>query len=249
MQELKELIQKADSYKEKRLANTFSSEHQNKTNDLLKIEFIYNSNAMDENSLTLFETKQILSENSLTNQSQKDCKKVLGHSASYDFMLALSQQEELTITKESILNLHALLYGEIANQSAGTIRTTAIVPKESNLNVPSPDELDHLLNHLADQLDSSKYSLHPIELAALAHKRLLDIYPFLYGNGQVARLLMNLILIHAGYGIAIIPLEKKKDYFNALATSRKLYNPDPITKIIAECIVNTNITYFEQLKQ
>lgn len=249
MQELKELIQKADSYKEKRLANTFSLEEQNKINELLKIKFIYNSNAINENSLTLFETTKILTTNSLTIPSHKDYKEVLGHSAAYDYMLSLSQQEELIITRENILKLHVLLYGQIKTQSAGTIRTTMVVPKESNYVVPSPDELDHLMNHLADQLDSSKYALHPIELAALAHKRLLDIYPFLYGNGQVARLLMNLILIHAGYGITIIPFEKKEDYFKALATSRKLYNPDPITKLIAECIVNTNATYFEHLNQ
>ncbi|MBA4687436.1 MAG: Fic family protein [Candidatus Galacturonibacter soehngenii] len=249
MQELKELIQKADSYKEKRLTNSFSVEEQNKTNELLKIKFIYNSNAINENSLTLFETTKILTTNSVTIPSQKDYKEVLGHSAAYDYMLSLSQQDELIITRENILKLHVLLYGEIEAQSAGTIRTTVVVPKESNYVVPSPDELDHLMNHLADQLDSSKYALHPIELAALAHKRLLDIYPFPSGNGQVARLLMNLILIHAGYGITIIPCEKKEDYFKALATSRKLYNPDPITKLIAECIVNTNATYFEHLNQ
>ncbi len=245
MKELKELIQKADSLKEKRLANTFSIEHQRKRNELLKIEFIYSSNAMDENTHTLFETKQILNGNSSINLASKACKEVLGQSASYDFMLSLSQQEELTITKEDIFKLHALIYSQIESQSAGTIRTTALVPKESNYSVPNPDEVDHLMNHLADQLDSSKYALHPIELAALAHKRLLDIYPFLYGNGQVARLLMNLILTHTGYGIAIIPPETKDDYIKALAVSRKLYNPDPITKIIAECIVNTNTIYFE----
>ena len=249
MQELKERIKQADLYKEKHSANTFSMEHQDKINNALKIEFIYSSNAIHENSLTLFDTKQILSGNLLTNLSPKDCKEVLGHSASYDFMLSLSSQKELTITKENILKLHALIYGEIESQHAGTMRTTAVVPIESNYKVPSPDELEHLMNHLVDQLDSSKYALHPIELAALAHKRLLDIYPFLYGNGQVARLLMNLILIHAGYGIAIIPPEKKEEYYKALETSRKLYNPDPITNIIAECIVNTNKTYFERLSE
>lgn len=68
------------------------------------------------------------------------------------------------------------------------------------------------MKHLADQIHSSRSTLHPIELAAMAHKRLVDIHPFVDGNGRTARLLMNLILVNVGYGVVSIPHMEKRLY-------------------------------------
>lgn len=247
MKDLKELIKEADNYKEKRLAiPPLDLIKQKEMEDFFKLQIIYSSNALDNSTLTLSDTKLILENGlSLNGMPHKDYDEVIGHSAAYEFMLSLSKQKELDITRENIVRLHELLYEKSNPVIAGKLRDVSLTIKESNYTPPAPAELDHLMDHLADQLDSSKYALHPIELAALAHKRLLDIYPFLQGNGQVARLLMNLILSHAGYGYAIIPPDTRSQYVNALNTSRRLYNPDPITQVIAECIVNTNKEYFK----
>ncbi len=59
-------------------------------------------------------------------------------------------------------------------------------------------------------------ALHPVERAAHAHFWLVDIHPFVDGNGRAARLLMNLLLLQAGYPIAIIRNEDRAAYYAAL---------------------------------
>ena len=87
-----------------------------------------------------------------------------------------------------------------------------------------------------------------LELAAMAHKRLVDIHPFIDGNGRTARLLMNLILVNAGYGVASIPPILRNDYINALSASRRLNDMEPFSKLIAECVIETERDYCRLLK-
>jgi Fic family protein len=66
------------------------------------------------------------------------------------------------------------------------------------------------------QLKSQREKKHPVELAALAHKELVFIHPFVDGNGRVGRLLMNLILLQEGFTITLIPPVVRPDYLRAL---------------------------------
>ncbi len=61
---------------------------------------------------------------------------------------------------------------------------------------------------------------HPVEYSALVHKEIAFIHPFIDGNGRVARLLMNLILLQKGYCIAVIPPILRRDYIQALEKAR-----------------------------
>ena len=102
--------------------------------------------------------------------------------------------------------------------------------------------------HLTDQILSSRSTLHPIELAAMAHKRLVDIHPFIDGNGRTARFLMNLILVNTGYGVVSIPPVWRNDHINALSASRRLNDMDPFSKLIAECVIETERDYCRLLR-
>jgi Fic family protein len=62
---------------------------------------------------------------------------------------------------------------------------------------------------------------HPIEFAAVIHKELVTIHPFIDGNGRVARLLMNLALLQAGYPVAVIPPILRHGYLNTLNKTHK----------------------------
>lgn len=240
MQTVKELLQESDCLKEKLSYFTRSLEEQNKMAERIKPTIIYNSYSFKHSTLTLLDVKHLLAHRlPLPNQSDKECQEILGHSNAFDFMLSFANQEELSLSKENICTMHQLIYENTCLESAGKLRTKPLDQATDGYTYPAFDELDHLMSHLSDQLNSSQYALHPIELAALFHKRLLDIHPFSYGNGIVARLLMNLILVHGGYGFAVIPLSEKEEYLNALSISRKLYNPDPITQVVAHCMIET----------
>ena len=247
---LQELLQKADSYKKKiSSARPLAKEELKSLDDYFRIGFTYSSNALEGNSLTISETK-ILLEDGITvgGRPLKDCFEAVGHGAAYDFMLTLARQQNLTITEDVIQNLHRLFYQKVNADQAGSYRTIQVYISGTQYLPPAPDDVPRLMKHLTDQIHFSQTTLHPVELAAMAHKRFVDIHPFIDGNGRTARLLMNLILVHNGYGIVSIPPVLRNDYINALSASRKLNDMEPFSKLIAECVIETERDYCRLLR-
>jgi Fic family protein len=97
----------------------------------------------------------------------------------------------------------------------------------------------------ADELNDMRERVHPVLLAAFAHRKLVDIHPFTDGNGRTARLLMNLIFVNRGYQIVIIPPVLRVDYINALKAAQRERNPDDETffRLIAECEIEAQRDY------
>ena len=250
MPTLHELLQKADFYKQKiSSARPLAKEELKSLDDYFRIGFTYSSNALEGNTLTISETK-ILLEDGITvgGRPLKDCYEAVGHGAAYDFMLELARQQDMKITEETIWKLHRLFYQKVDADQAGQYRSIQVYISGTEYIPPSPEDVPQLMKHLADQIHSSLSALHPIELAAMAHKRLVDIHPFVDGNGRTARLLMNLILVNAGYGVVSIPPIWRNDYINALSASRRLNDIEPFSKLIAECVIETERDYCRLLK-
>jgi len=250
MQSLQDLLQKADSYKQKiSSARPLPPEELKSLDNYFRIGFTYSSNALEGNTLTISETK-ILLEDGITvgGRPLKDCYEAVGHGTAYDFMLKLARQQDLTITESIIKNLHRLFYQKVDADQAGNYRTIQVYISGTEYIPPAPEDVPQLMKHLADQIHYSQSALHPVELAAAAHKRLADIHPFIDGNGRTARLLMNLILVNNGYGVVSIPPILRNDYINALSASRRMNNLEPFAKLIAECVIETERDYCRLLK-
>lgn len=250
MPTLQELLQKADSYKQKiSSARPLAKEEVKSLDDYFRIGFTYTSNALEGSTLTISETK-ILLEDGITvgGRPLKDCYEAVGHGVAYDFMLELARQQHMSITEDAIKKLHRLFYQKVDADQAGQYRSVQVYISGTEYIPPSPEDVPHLMKHLADQIHSSQSALHPVELAAMAHKRLVDIHPFVDGNGRTARLLMNLVLVNAGYGVVSIPPILRNDYINALSASRRLNDMEPFCKLIAECVIETERDYCRLLK-
>ena len=250
MPALQELLQKADSYKQKiSPARPLAKEELKSLDDYFRIGFTYSSNALEGNTLTISETK-ILLEDGITvgGRPLKDCYEAVGHGSAYGFMLEQARQQDMIITEDTIKKLHRLFYQKVDADQAGQYRSIQVYISGLEYVPPAPDEVPRLMKHLTDQIRSSRTTLHPIELAAMAHKRLVDIHPFIDGNGRIARLLMNLILVNAGYGVVSIPPNLQNDYINALSASRRLNDMESFSKLIAECVIETEQDYCRLLK-
>lgn len=154
----------------------------------------------------------------------------------------------MCITEYTIKKLHRLFYQKVDDHQAGQYRSVQVYISGTEYFPPAPDEVPQLMKHLTDQIRSSRGTLYPIELAAMAHKRLVDIHPFIDGNGRTARLLMNLILVNAGYGVVSIPPILRNDYINVLSASRRLNDMEPFFKLIAECVIETERDYCRLIK-
>ncbi len=210
-----------------------------------KIGTTYSSNALEGNSLTLTETKILLEDGiTVAGKPLKDCYEATGHAKAYDYMLKIARTDNLCFTEETICKLHNLFYSGIDSEQAGRYRNHRVFITGTKYIPPTPEQVPVQMKKLICELNDKK-SYHPVLLAALAHKRLVDIHPFVDGNGRTARLLMNLVLINRGYQIVCIPPILRKDYITALIKSQCTKNPsdEPFNILIAECELEAQKEY------
>lgn len=180
-----------------------------------RIGLTYSSNALEGNSLTETETKIVL-EDGITIGGKRLVEhfEAIGHSDAYEYLYTLAKKTE--VTTDDLLRLHHLFYFRIDEKNAGVYRTTRAFITGSKYTVPQPNEIPDLMDQLAISIQKLRKEKHPVHAAALAHKEFVFIHPFVDGNGRVARLLMNLILLQEGYEIAIIPPIIRNEYIQAL---------------------------------
>jgi Fic family protein/predicted XRE-type DNA-binding protein len=214
--------------------------------DYFRIGLTYTSNALEGNTLTISETKVIIEDGiTVGGKPLKDCFEATGHAKAYDFMLEAARTENLVFSEEMVLTLHRLFYGSIDAENAGRYRAHQVFITGTEYLPPEASEVSGLMEAFVSDLNDKSRKLHPVMLAAFAHRRLVDIHPFTDGNGRTARLLMNLILVNRGYQIVSIPPILRTEYIDALIAAQKDKNPSDTAffRLIAECEIEAQKDY------
>lgn len=234
---LMEIYMKVDLYQsalnEKR---PFEGQLLEQIKDYYKIGLTWSSNALEGNSLTESETK-VLIEDGLTagGKPLRDSYEAIGHARAYEYMFTLLHED--TITEQDITALHRLFYKEIDGSNAGVYRKEDVFITGSAYPLPKPDDVPEEMAALTDWIGTKKNQYHPVEYAALLHKKFVFIHPFIDGNGRVARLLMNTALIQAGYMMAVIPPVLRNEYISLLERAHK--NDRDFIVFITERVIQT----------
>lgn len=211
-----------------------------------RIGVTYTSNALEGNSLTLSETKVLLEDGiTIGGKPIRDCYEATGHAKAYDYMLRLARSNALSITEDVILRLHFLFYSGIDAEHAGVYRTDQVFITGTTYVPPAAEDVPELMRSFVEDLHRKASRLHPVEFAAFAHRRLVDIHPFQDGNGRTARLLMNLILISQGYCVVSIPPILRHDYMVALQQAQRERSPTDkaFVRLICECELEAQRDY------
>jgi Fic family protein len=213
--------------------------------EYFRIGLTYTSNALEGNSLTETETKIVIEEGiTIGGKPLKDHFEAIGHSEAFDFIYKLAKGK--TISEKDIKELHRLFYYRIDKENAGEYRTVKAYITGSKFPLSSPAEVPGLMIKFIAQLKSQREKKHPVELAALAHKELVFIHPFVDGNGRVGRLLMNLILLQEGFTITIIPPVVRPEY---LQTLEKAHTSDnSFIELIARMVRETQKDFLRLFK-
>ncbi|MBQ4440204.1 MAG: Fic family protein, partial [Kiritimatiellae bacterium] len=161
------------------------------------------------------ETKVVI-EDGLTigGKPLKDVYEATGHAKAYDFLYKLTKDEP--VAEDDILKIHRLFYGQINKDNAGVWRKVRVFISGSHRVLPAPEKVPMLMAEFVRWMAASEGRLHPVEFAALVHRKFVYIHPFVDGNGRIARLLMNLALLRAGWSLAIIPPICRHEYIAAL---------------------------------
>lgn len=245
----KMLLDKADKYRDAINRSRPLSDNQIKNlKDYFKISLTYTSNAIEGNTLTESETK-ILLEDGLTvgGKPIKDYYEAVGHADAYEYMRSVAEDRDAVLSEAIIKKLHQLFYRKINTDKAGEYRTEQIFITGTEYVPPESERVPGLMKKFVNDMNREKDRLHPIEWAALLHKGLVDIHPFVDGNGRTARLLMNLALIHSGYGMTVISPALRGDYITALKLSQTARNSGPFVCLIATCVIETQKDYCRML--
>ena len=189
-----------------------------------RVGLTYTSNALEGNSLTESETKVVI-EDGLTigGKPLRDIYEATGHAKAYDFLYETAKDKP--INEADILKMHRLFYSQIDKSNAGIWRTVRVFISGSHRALPAPEKVPSLMAEFIQWMALNEGKLHPIEFAARVHQKFVYIHPFVDGNGRVARLLMNLVLLWAGWTLAIIPPICRHEYIATLDKAERQIAP------------------------
>jgi len=201
----------------------------------MQIEFTYNSNAIEGNTLSLRETQLVIQEGiTVHGKSLREHLEAKNHPDTIDYVEKLAQKGDI-IKQDNILKVHELLMRGIDDQNAGKYRTGQVRIAGATFMPPPAKEIQSMISELLQTLSQNPDELRPIELAAFFHHKLVYIHPFLDGNGRTARLLMNVILMKSGYPFTALLKVDRPKYLRALSEADNR-NPIPFANFIANCV-------------
>jgi cell filamentation protein, protein adenylyltransferase len=197
-----------------------------------RIGLVYSSNALEGNTLTETETKVVI-EDGLTvgGKPMRDCLEALGSCDTFNFMYQIKNNP--VISEADILQLHHLFYHRIDDDNAGRYRDMNVVVSGTDFKFPDPGEVPVMMRTMVENIPAMEHADHPVIAAATLHSDFVRIHPFVDGNGRVARILLNLVLLKNNYPITIIPPIRRIEYIDASRKSNKGNNTSFI-KLVAE---------------
>jgi Fic family protein len=237
--DLAEILQRVDELKtEIDALRPIDREQELRILQKFRLDWNYHSNALEGNTLTYGETRAFLL-HGVTAQGKpfRDYLDMKGHQAALEQLEEIVRQQQ-PLTEADIRELHKILLIESYDMPAVTFdgrpttRRVAIGQYKTISNsvrtstgaihfYASPEEtparMGDLMAWYRQAVDAD--ALHPLLIAATFHFRFVEIHPFDDGNGRMARLLMNLILMQAGYVPVIINTSTKGEYLLALETA------------------------------
>ena len=207
-----------------------------------RIKSIYHSNAIEGNLLDVGETRQVVEFGlTITGKSLKDQAEARNLSQALDFLEDLAGVPDRQIKETDIRQIHSLVLDGLTEE-AGSYRTVSVEISGSDFSPPGPEsvpaqmeEFSTWLSDVSVPKDEEFASVEGLLIAAAAHTWFVTIHPFIDGNGRVARLVMNLLLMRFGFPIAIMSKEDRLRYYDALEASQSS-DLTPFTVLLAECI-------------
>lgn len=212
-----------------------------------KLEWTYNSNAIEGNTLTLKETKVVLEGITIGGKTMREHLEVINHNEAIEFLEELINDNR-ELTEIDIKNIHAIVLKGIDDEDAGRYRTENVIISGASHIPPESIRVPELMEKLIYRYDEWKEKYHPIVVAALLHAEFVKIHPFIDGNGRTARLLMNFEVMKNGYPPIIIKTEQRHKYYDTLDEGAMTGNYTEFVKIVAKQAVEMIDLYLKVIK-
>lgn len=227
LKEINALKEKLDSYRQ---YDSF------KIKQALELEYTFESNRIEGNTMTLRETDMVINEGlTISGKSMREHLEAINHQEAIGFIKDLMNKNN-SLNERDLLSIHNLILRGIIPEDAGRYRKVQVIIQGSSHMPPQPLMVSKEMEEYFVWYEINKNKLHPIILAAEMHERLITIHPFIDGNGRTSRLIMNLILMQKGYPIANIKgdYETRMQYYQSLEIAQTQKDKEDFFLFIAQ---------------
>jgi Fic family protein len=252
---MQQILERVDRLKaELKSLQPLSTENQQRLDKKFRMEFNYNSNHMEGNTLTYSETELLLIfEESKGNHNLREYDEMRAHDAAFKLIEEWAAEKERPLTEQNIKNLNEIILVKPFWKDAvtpGGEETKRLIkvgnykehPNSVRLqngelfNYASPVETPIMMNELIEWYRSEEKAIHSCTLASMLHYKFVRIHPFDDGNGRVARLLMNYVLLKNEFPPIIIKSTDKANYLRVLH-SADIGDYEPLITYMAEQLI------------
>ena len=211
------------------------------------IDFTYNSNAIEGNTLTLKETALALEGMTIDQKPLKDHLEAVGHRDAFLYVQDVAKQE-LPLSETVIKNIHALVLMNRPDDK-GVYRRIPVRIMGAYTEPVQPYMIEPKMTELLSANEERKNTMTDIERIALFHLEFEGIHPFIDGNGRTGRLILNLDLIRNGYPPINVKFTDRKRYYDSFDAFYKDNDHTAMTELIAEYIDLRFDDYFNVLEK
>ncbi|MCC8186013.1 MAG: Fic family protein [Bacteroides sp.] len=249
--ELSSILSQIDQKKEElsRL-RPLPAEALKKITDALDIEYTYESNRIEGNTLTLQETALVVNEGvTISGKPMREHLEAINHAQAVEYIKEIAEGDT-PIDQRLIQDLHGIVLHGIDRENAGKYRSVAVMISGSRHIPPQhyliEEQMEAFITEFRRREEAGE---HPVLLAAYLHSELVHIHPFIDGNGPTARLLMNLYLLRQGYTLVTLKgdNEQKLHYYTALEKAHTQADPEEFNLLVAQAELDSLKRYIQIL--
>ena len=213
-------------------------------NEEFTVEYTYNSNAIEGNTLTLRETDLVLRGLTIDKKPLKDHVEAVGHKEAFDFVRELVKNN-IPISESVIKQIHYLVLAD-KKEDRGIYRRIPVYIMGAQNEPVQPYLIAPRMEQLLIEFANSKE--HIVTKLARFHIEFESIHPFIDGNGRTGRLLVNLELMKAGYPPIDIKFADRIAYYNAFDEYHTKHNLSAMENLFAGYINDRLDMYLNMLQ-
>nr|WP_041444889.1 Fic family protein [Syntrophobotulus glycolicus] len=215
--------------------------------DEFMIEFTYNSNAIEGNTLTLQETALVLEGITIDQKPLKDHLEVVGHRDAFVYVQQLVGNK-VPLEERIIKEIHSLVLMD-RPEDKGVYRRIPVRIMGAAHEPSQPYMIPKKMEQLIEDCNKKRGTMHPLERIAWFHLIFEGIHPFIDGNGRTGRLIMNFDMMQNGYPPVNIKFTDRKRYYDAFDDYYQDGNADSMVLMIGQYVEERLDRYLEILSK
>ncbi len=211
------------------------------------LEWTYNSNAIEGNTLTMNETKIVLEGITVGGKTMREHLEVINHRDAIQYVEEIAHKND-PLSEWQIKNLHRLVLKGIDDKYAGVYRDQQVFISGAQHTPPAHYLITEKMTQMMNWYHDEGIKLHPVVRGAMLHAIFVGIHPFIDGNGRTSRLLLNLELMKDEFPPVVIKVKNRLPYYEALDIAHTKVEYSDFIQLVAEEVENSLDLYLSAIR-